>query len=375
MFVEYDKSDYLDLRKQHNIMVLVGNGFDIAALRKFGSGKMQGKTTSYCDFFDYITYYRFHNIGNVIYEKMEKDREENKENWADFENSISEIIRDSIIPTNKLEKDINNLTDCFARYLNDLVTADLLIEINNCSRSNRLASRSMSTFLADLKLAKEEKINFPDNTDHYDLYNYLFVNFNYTQLLDNYIYLDKTQFVPHPYRTVDRNFDFYPNPKDNITNCKHNQDRVWSSYLLADVIHPNGKQSIPRSIIFGIEDDFNKAAKEIRLVKSFWGQNDVKYKRLFDKTELFIIYGMSLSKTDSWWFNRIYNTLLYSNAELIIYYYDYYFDSEEVKERFLDACVGCERDYNNDEIVKSRIFIIKTDNDNNNFLGFRDIQV
>lgn len=34
------------------------------------------------------------------------------------------------------------------------------------------------------------------------------------------------------------------------------------------------------------------------MIKSFWAQNDVKYRRYFEDTELFIIYGMSLSITD-----------------------------------------------------------------------------
>ena len=35
-------------------MVLVGNGFDIALLNKYKTGKMKGKTSSYSDFYEYI---------------------------------------------------------------------------------------------------------------------------------------------------------------------------------------------------------------------------------------------------------------------------------------------------------------------------------
>ena len=54
-YQKYTKKDFEDLEKQHNIMVLVGNGFDIAVLNKFSSGLMEGKTTSYSDFYDYLT--------------------------------------------------------------------------------------------------------------------------------------------------------------------------------------------------------------------------------------------------------------------------------------------------------------------------------
>ena len=39
-------------------------------------------------------------------------------------------------------------------------------------------------------------LEFPPRVNHYDLFNYLFVDFNYTTLLDNYIYLDQDQFDP-----------------------------------------------------------------------------------------------------------------------------------------------------------------------------------
>ena len=39
MHIRYSTDDYEKLDGQHNIMVLVGNGFDIAVLNKFGDKK------------------------------------------------------------------------------------------------------------------------------------------------------------------------------------------------------------------------------------------------------------------------------------------------------------------------------------------------
>lgn len=50
MHIRYSTDDYEKLDGQHNIMVLVGNGFDIAVLNKFGDKKMNGKSTKYSDF-------------------------------------------------------------------------------------------------------------------------------------------------------------------------------------------------------------------------------------------------------------------------------------------------------------------------------------
>ncbi len=65
------------------------------------------------------------------------------------------------------------------------------------------------------------------------------------------------------------------------------------------------------------------------MIKSFWAQNDVKYRRYFEDTELFIIYGMSLSITDGWWMKRSFSVhvrhtiilyrLIRNNKSLIIF--------------------------------------------------------
>lgn len=41
MFGKYDKKTFNEIKSQHNIMVLVGNGFDIALLNKYKTGKMK----------------------------------------------------------------------------------------------------------------------------------------------------------------------------------------------------------------------------------------------------------------------------------------------------------------------------------------------
>ena len=58
MFIKYDNRLFTKLNTQHNIMVLVGNGFDLALLKKYKTGKMKGKTSSYEDFYEYIKYYK-----------------------------------------------------------------------------------------------------------------------------------------------------------------------------------------------------------------------------------------------------------------------------------------------------------------------------
>ena len=54
MYTKYSTKDYEQFGNQHNIMVMVGYGFDIAVLNKFGDKRMNGKSTKYSDFFEYI---------------------------------------------------------------------------------------------------------------------------------------------------------------------------------------------------------------------------------------------------------------------------------------------------------------------------------
>ena len=52
MFKKYDRETFDALREQHNIMVLVGNGFDVAMLNKYNTGSLPGKTSTYNDFYE-----------------------------------------------------------------------------------------------------------------------------------------------------------------------------------------------------------------------------------------------------------------------------------------------------------------------------------
>ena len=40
MFEKYNENTFSSLRKQHNIMVLAGNGFDVAVLQKYNMGRL-----------------------------------------------------------------------------------------------------------------------------------------------------------------------------------------------------------------------------------------------------------------------------------------------------------------------------------------------
>ena len=64
MFKDYTKGNGISgVERQHNIMVFIGNGFDISVLGKYRSDKL---VTSYSKFYDYLQYKNF-NKSNLLY--------------------------------------------------------------------------------------------------------------------------------------------------------------------------------------------------------------------------------------------------------------------------------------------------------------------
>lgn len=359
---KFDLKLYNNLKDQHNILVLVGNGFDIAALKKIGCRKLKGKTTSYQDFYEYITYLGLVDENNILYKKMKKDKEEEKDNWSDFENSIQDLISDSnnII---EIEKCLDEFQRHFTLFLNDLVDSDVLLELNSLAIKKKLSIRSLSKFLYDLD--DIDQLAFVDKTKHYDLFDFTFINFNYTFLLDNYLYLDKYQFDPHRHKYADRNFSFkFQLPKWNPT--------IFSSYIMTEILHPHGIQTVPRSILFGVDlDNYDRGLDDKkRLVKGYWSQYKSKYKSYLLEAELFIIYGMSLGRTDAWWYDNIFDALLLRKSELIIYMHGNA-SKESVKGKFIDGCVRhANSSQSEKEDVMKRIYVVTFENNDTFFLGF-----
>ena len=361
MFKKYDENTFTNIFNQLNIFVLVGNGFDISVLRKYNQGKMKGKTTSYSDFYDYITYFNLSDDSNILYKKMIEDKANNKENWSDFENTIAELLDDKETNIKELEKCVDEFQDYFTRFLNDLVDTNTLLALNKDVIKNELSKQSLQNFSNDLG-----KLDFIKRTKHYDLFYYVFANLNYTSLLDNYIYMDKLQFDPHPYKTIDTNFSFIINQK-----YKNTSPTIWSSYLMYEVLHLHGFQDVPRSILFGVDiPDYDAGtAPQKRLIKSYLSQYEAKYKSYIDTADLFIIYGMSLGKTDAWWLDKIYDAILSRGVELIIYKYGNK-KEEDVKQMFIDSCIRHSNSKKSDiDKVKEKIFVVTFNDNNTYFLG------
>jgi hypothetical protein len=325
-FRQFTTHEFERLRTQHNVMALVGNGFDIQVTRGHGTRF----SPRYTAFYHYL-YARDFDSSNVIVRQMELLKEEGRTDWSDLEGAIAALLAPPrSVGTEAIYEATVAIQEAFSEYLELVAPPDLLATLGKESSSGSLAIRSMSDFIGDVaKTPTFEKFEFPARTDHYDLFNFLFVNFNYTPLLDDYVYRDPGQWQPRQFTRADRNFQFHPNPT-NHPRGHGNAQTGWSSYLRTEVVHPHGQQAIPRSLLFGIDapDGFDPGTHPHRkLMKPYWAMTDIEYGHLFADVELFIVFGCSLGATDGWWWRRILDGLDKEpaggqpNSELVIYWW------------------------------------------------------
>ena len=324
----FTTAEYEKLRRQHNVMVLVGNGFDIQVTRRYESQF----SPRYLAFYYYLLSRDF-DSSNLVVQQMAAAKEGGQENWSDVEAAIGRLIT----PEGGWHQaqDVYDATlaiqAAFSEYLELVAPPGLLARVGKDSAEGSLAVKSMAEFIGDIakRSGTFDSFAFPGDTYHYDLFNYLFVNFNYTPLLDDYVFLDAQQFQPQAHKYADRNFMFWPNPTGH-TEGFGDHKTGWSSYVRSEVIHPHGQQPIPRSLLFGIDapDDLAPGRDPYRqLMKPYWAMNRIEYGHLFSDTRLFIIFGCSLSKSDGWWWRRVYEALNRQTdggaplSELIIYWW------------------------------------------------------
>ncbi|MFJ2300701.1 AbiH family protein [Oerskovia paurometabola] len=324
----FTRSEYSELTHQHNIMVLVGNGFDIQITRRYKSRF----SPRYPAFYHYLSSRDF-DSSNLVVQQMAAARENGQENWSDIEAAIGRLIQTDggWHPADTVYDATLAIQAAFSEYLELVATPNLLTQVGKDSAEKSLAVGSMTDFIGDAARGSIafESFAFPEETSHYNLFNFLFVNFNYTPLLDDYIFRDPQQFQPQAHKWADRNFMFRPNPTGH-PDGHGNQQTGWSSYLRSEIIHPHGQQSIPRSLLFGIDAPDNLAPgtdPHRRLMKPYWAMNRIEYSHLFLDTRLFIIFGCSIGNSDGWWWRRVYEAISRPisdrapQSELIIYWW------------------------------------------------------
>lgn len=107
---KYTKDEFSDIEKQHNIMILVGNGFDIEILTAF----QQKAKTSYENFYHFLEYQNCREE-NLIYQKMKNEKKKENPLWSDFEDSLISLLNKNV-PVESLENDLHEIQGYFSSF-------------------------------------------------------------------------------------------------------------------------------------------------------------------------------------------------------------------------------------------------------------------
>ncbi|APT93002.1 hypothetical protein CPHO_09005 [Corynebacterium phocae] len=314
-FSRYSKEQFSRLERQHNIMVFVGNGFDLQILQKYEYPA--DHQTTYSAFYKYLQTRNFEQ-SNCIFSAMQREyaisqSEDGHENWSDIEYHISNLVNSNHVGMDQLQSDLQAVQQEFVEFLQSIITPDLLQKLSSDTEEHGWSSRSLSSFLGDITDRTDfTSMKFPSSINHYYLFNFQFINFNYTPLLDNYIFLDKKQFNPLKNKTVDTHFLFRNDPLGYI-HPNNVDDIGYSGYILTSVVHPHGDFNIPRSLLLGMDAPNNfKAYRDPRhkLSKPYWGRNNERFEASFKQADLFIIFGSSIGSSDGWWWRHIASELI-----------------------------------------------------------------
>ena len=298
---------------QFNIMALVGNGFDIQVLSEYE----QSTTTRYADFYHFMKMKNL-DAGNLVLREMDASLESGLANWSDVEGCLAQLAAKGV-SIDDIRTSLVEVRACFSDFLNTVVSSSLLAQLSADAEQRKWSLETLSRFLWDVDdIDQLRKVPFGLLRSNYDTYNYYFVNFNYTSLLDNYLFMDSTQFDPLPYKTVDTNFTFHSDPRGFDPSS---WNYASSSYVEAQVVHPHGYQDMPRSLLFGVDLEGDPRAKNAKLAKPYWARADTRYAHLFSDTHLFVVFGSSLGATDSWWWQRIAQALMEDQKRALVVYW------------------------------------------------------
>lgn len=140
----FSSAEYADLNTQHNIMVLVGNGFDIQVTQHY-EGRFSPR---YPAFFHYLASRDF-DSSNLLFQQMAAAQAAGLENWSDIEAAISFLIssQGSQHSDTEIHKATLAIQSAFSEYLELVAPPDLLVRLGKDSAENRLAMTSMSKFI------------------------------------------------------------------------------------------------------------------------------------------------------------------------------------------------------------------------------------
>lgn len=284
------------------ITFFIGNGFDLA----------NGLSTSYIDFYNHILKEnKEKNILNKeniflkeIKDFMEKDDDidvqegESKYiDWSDFERALGAYtanLKDTDAGSKYLD-DLQDVRDAFIDYITKQEEQFKIDKESARAMFNELSFH----FYKGIRTHEENTIESYFKNHNSGVYNFNFVNFNYTNTLN--------KVISQTSKITDSNSGIY------IAKSPIHVHRTLNTGTLLGV---NDVSQIAKPDIFEADDIRDIIKPEMQNYDD--GTIVPKIDKLIAKTNIFVIYGMSMGITDKTWWDKIATQLINYNKYLII---------------------------------------------------------
>ncbi len=327
------------------VTFFIGNGFDLN----------NGMKTKFTDFYDYIknTKSTADISKNDIYTRIENDRD----NWSYFEMQLGQLTIEYDEKSKiKLLEDLDEFREDFIDYMTE---QNKLFSFEEKKAQQSLA-KSLTQFMNQLDESEKDDIvsvykKFPSER------RFNFINFNYTNTLEQIVGL----------------FD-----KKTSLATNYVGNTGYGNYL-GEII-PIHKQ-LQNGMFLGVNDETQinseifSQIERASLIKplaneEFRENTNTKVESLINKSNIVVIYGMSLGETDKKWWIYLNKWLQENeNNRLIIHVRDSKFSKRnpmrylEKRKEYEDRFIGFSydlSDINNDElqkkvaILRKRIYLI-----------------
>ena len=276
------------------ITLFIGNGFDLN----------NGLQTKFTDFYSHIKSTKSENDirQNDIYSCIEED----KDKWSYFEMELGQLtFKYSEEQKNKLLEDIDEFREDFIDYMteqNELFLFDEKI-------AKQSLVKTLTEYMNQLdEIEKEDILSIYNSTPSHRVFN--FINFNYTDSLEQVVNL------------IDKKTSLITNSVGNV-NCGN---------YLGEII-PIHKQ-LQTGMFLGVNDESQinseifSPTEKMSLIKptandGFRENTNKKVENIINKSNIIVIYGMSLGETDKKWWVYLGEWLKEDqNNRLIIYVHD-----------------------------------------------------
>lgn len=279
---------------------LFGNGLDLSF----------GLKTSYYDFYEYLKQNENKIQNNVIYKQLSKDIKDSKiELWADYELRLGEITK--YISENEITKFRDDKIEIDILLNDYLLEAEKLLNIDE-NKVGKILAKSFAEIGDCERGTDKEIVKVLLNQNASSSFRFKAISFNYTKTVallwkENEDAIRKLKINEYPNSSYSCGLEepFY------VHGTLENAEMI---------VGVNDRSQIDNEVLRNY-DGSNDMLTKSNLQKLAGQQNRENYQNIINKSSIICVYGLSLGKTDKYYWEVIKHRLINSNAILIIYHY------------------------------------------------------